>query len=1229
MPLLNIRHKGRGYRLDVPENGTLDDIRSLFPSSYRTLLPPYTYSFEYVDSGGTLDAVTCNSEVQRLWRIGFLPEGELEAIRVSDDWGHIDGIEDADENAGFIKVKRNGILYKIPVSNPTSLTLSAVLEKVRNVCELSVSFILTYIHNGKPWVLGPSKAELSMVLGHVIFEVEVIYGDQNIDAKSVVDKQEAVKNVVRKAAVVEPDALTAIETAVPKHPPEETTTPTIWDRLSWAVRPRTFSLPTTAPPSTESIGPATEQLRAPVATKSACAPHKVLTTQKPTPSPPPPKPIAPALPPNDDDDETNFTSSLQPHPDWRCNDGFEVHDFFISYRVATDASLATELALALRTSTVHTYLDKYCLIPGQKWEDGFLQGLLRAKVVLLVCSVAALQRVLIADKTADNMLLEWEITLDMVDQGLAVAMPLFVGTMTKDANNKTAVLPFDGWGLAYPDKHHVHKSSPRNRTIKQTMQAIFALQGKNVSPLDVVGAVQPLRELLESTHGQSHPLTESEVTALKDYLHPLDMNSDRDRLRAQYTKGTRKGILNDLLSVRHSRHKVTDSRVTWLKGEKGVGKSVIAAQFMDALEGRSQLGGAFICRHDDMKNRTPMAVINTLTYQLAMWRPSIGRFILDTLKSDETVRFGSVKMKWEQCVIKALSSLERTPEALVFVIDGLDECGRSSFRPDLLSLFTDTERPHYQTPSLWSKLPSFVSVIVTARPEDDIAAALTKAAKLEMSTSHGSNEADIEKTIRARVAQVESEWNEAEVVKMIVDRAAGVYRVAMRLTDEVLDTRKNLASGFDVAGLVRGLEIEDSKWVEAVLAKSLGLKCGDHDLLLATVMLDPSMSLETMTTFTPISRDGLEILLKAAAQIEDDAYEIKPGQTQIPSYLNITKYIPIQRWDQDICGTAYPLKSIVSVDSIECTSCHAKNWWGITYSCEGCNNTYAGFGNPRSEYVMLCPWCGGSTGMGALSHGEHERNVLLHPQLDRGALVKSIGVSASKYIATTIPFNSSNIEPHLHRRMTVYCLRVLHKHLPNITKSTDLTHLPPDLRYAAYHTFTHWKLSANDTTNDIALEAELNDGMRELFSRLFVKLVIVYSALEGWQELYRHVGIVTMTPQFWALRNLLEWLDLNGGTNTLRATFRDIASIDTNPVVFNTPSITRAEIQQLLEHFCHRTDTDIRFDHDTGSRRLLLTNPFKWAKSWNPAGSSARSGDSDDSPPPAPPPPPSPPTRIS
>src|SRR5262249_8560878 len=160
--------------------------------------------------------------------------------------------------------------------------------------------------------------------------------------------------------------------------------------------------------------------------------------------------------------------------------------------VDTDLYLSETLALLLNYqrkqdgSPVHTFIDRTCLVYAEPWEEGFLKGLRSSKVVLLICSDAALKKLEMADTQKDNMLLEvcsqsvinarprnliitlrfqWEFALELRRNKKVTVLPLLVGRYEGKAYH-----PFGNFSTdSYPNAKHSHPKSPAVDTVRDTM----------------------------------------------------------------------------------------------------------------------------------------------------------------------------------------------------------------------------------------------------------------------------------------------------------------------------------------------------------------------------------------------------------------------------------------------------------------------------------------------------------------------------------------------------------------------------------------------------------------------------------------------------------------------------------------------------------------------------------------------------------------------------------------
>ncbi|KAJ3279383.1 hypothetical protein HK104_001513 [Borealophlyctis nickersoniae] len=414
-------------------------------------------------------------------------------------------------------------------------------------------------------------------------------------------------------------------------------------------------------------------------------------------SPPPPVPSVPSIPAavkssqeaqGAQDKDSDIVREIKLIPNWTCRLDYETHHFFVSYRVATDAQFAELLGnYLLRTERgkepVHSFVDKACLVNGQPWEVGFLQGLLRAKVIVIMCSEGCLQKCTQADTVADNMLLEWELALDFFEKNKASIFLVLVGEASRP-NGRLTLQAFNGFGLKFPDAFHAHPRSPRKRTVKKTMERLFALQG-------VHGWMPMAQDLVPKAHETltrhvrklPHVLTSDEMYQLQRFLSPVHQDKDRSDLREAYERGTRRWLVE--LAVAWAER--DEERVLWVQGGPGVGKSVCAAIVADEFQKGLLLGGTFFCRHNDDVRKDPQSP--------------------DVLTKP-------IREQFDILILEPLKTLERPNKKVAFVVDALDECGTVENRSPILSVIAEE----------WRKLPSFVKLFVTSRQTPDIVQAL-------------------------------------------------------------------------------------------------------------------------------------------------------------------------------------------------------------------------------------------------------------------------------------------------------------------------------------------------------------------------------------------------------------------------------------------------------------------------------------------------------------------------
>ena len=172
-------------------------------------------------------------------------------------------------------------------------------------------------------------------------------------------------------------------------------------------------------------------------------------------------------------------------------------------------------------------------------------------------------------------------------------------------------------------------------------------------------------------------------------------------------EGTRKSLLNHIMAWVTNKLEKNEGNMYWIYGLPGIGKTSLAHLMCASLHKEKHFIGAFFCQRDGSDLRKPRNILLTLIYKLAEMFPPVQTIVAEHLRSDTNLTPESMK---DSLFLDFIRNLPRHPkQALMFVIDALDECGDDQGRRMLLRSLADAAAY-----ALWLKF------IVTSRPEVDI-----------------------------------------------------------------------------------------------------------------------------------------------------------------------------------------------------------------------------------------------------------------------------------------------------------------------------------------------------------------------------------------------------------------------------------------------------------------------------------------------------------------------------
>jgi energy-coupling factor transporter ATP-binding protein EcfA2 len=182
----------------------------------------------------------------------------------------------------------------------------------------------------------------------------------------------------------------------------------------------------------------------------------------------------------------------------------DVYDVFVNYRVWCDRKPAETLYYALKAKGFSVFWDKISLEDGAPWEDGFIKGLQKSRKILLLISEKALEGIIDnAPTQADNVLKEYELAVDKFEAGdKTLIIPVLLGeyitaSTGDDYPSSTALKKFGAFaGLPKKPWPECHSTTCKTRTIKQTMDKIFSVQGIHVDPDSIPSSVERICAVL-------------------------------------------------------------------------------------------------------------------------------------------------------------------------------------------------------------------------------------------------------------------------------------------------------------------------------------------------------------------------------------------------------------------------------------------------------------------------------------------------------------------------------------------------------------------------------------------------------------------------------------------------------------------------------------------------------------------------------------------------------------
>lgn len=210
------------------------------------------------------------------------------------------------------------------------------------------------------------------------------------------------------------------------------------------------------------------------------------------------------------------------------------------------------------------------------------------------------------------------------------------------------------------------------------------------------------------------------------------------------------------------------SRMFWLKGSPGVGKSAFAAKL--AHQARSAVIGFFMCDFQGRKDPEESAreAICTLAFQIASRLPDYRLKLRYQIQVDkDKINKRSADDLFEFLITEPLNRSGKIPEStrLCLVIDALDEAGRSGGGNALAELLAK----HAE------RLPDWLGVLVTSRPEPYLVQMLKTLSGAAVDGQSEQNRQDLADWIDQRLPEELQGEDRQQVIEEVLEKSGGTF----------------------------------------------------------------------------------------------------------------------------------------------------------------------------------------------------------------------------------------------------------------------------------------------------------------------------------------------------------------------------------------------------------------------------------------------------------------------
>jgi tetratricopeptide (TPR) repeat protein len=269
-----------------------------------------------------------------------------------------------------------------------------------------------------------------------------------------------------------------------------------------------------------------------------------------------------------------------------------------------------------------------------------------------------------------------------------------------------------------------------------------------------------LSEIIEVVESEESRRFAGEIEALNVYLKPI---RSEVRICQLLNKGFygRKWLFE---AVERWRQDTTqDSRLFWIMGAPGVGKSAFAAK-LTHMRGDTVIAAQF-CEWDKPDHKNAQRVIRSIAFQIATRLPDFRKLLLLLPEIGNLDQKKATEL-FDYLIVNPMRlGINGGRERYLIVIDALDEA-REGFHNPLADILAQNAK----------NLPDWIRIVITSRPEKDVVNPLQDLKPFIFDTETEENCADIRNYLYSKLSTMLDGRPDANaIIENILRKSEGVF----------------------------------------------------------------------------------------------------------------------------------------------------------------------------------------------------------------------------------------------------------------------------------------------------------------------------------------------------------------------------------------------------------------------------------------------------------------------